>query len=92
MSKVVLQFDQRIAAQPGWKNARPGEAEVDVEDAGMAKIATLTPGEGDPSAMFVRLQSWDDPSERGQDGDPVHPTFDELLGRRVRVTVELLDD
>lgn len=56
--------------------------EVETEDGGCAKIYNLDPAEQQES-MFVRLQSWD--SQR------LHTTFQRLVGRRVRVTVELLD-
>lgn len=55
------------------------------EDGGHALI--LEVGTGDDIGMFVRVHSWDDrslPPTR-------HEQFSRLLGRKVRVTVEILD-
>lgn len=54
--------------------------DVDVEDGGCAKIISIEPPEG---CFFVRLQSWDETRE--------HTIFNKMLGRKVRVTVEILE-
>lgn len=52
------------------------------EDGGMAKI--FEPDDtGDATGMFVRVQSWSDEAN--------HEHFDQMLGKRVRITVEILD-
>lgn len=56
---------------------------IDTEDSGMAKIGSIySPGE-DEDPIFVRVQSWDETKR--------HETFNRLVGKRVRVTVEVLD-
>lgn len=59
--------------------------DVEEEDNGAALI-TLIEGS---DAMFVRLQSWDTTVWKGAEG---HETFRKIMGKRVRVTVELLED
>lgn len=56
---------------------------IDTEDGGCAKIATVEEGNDIEVGMFVRLQSWDDCGE--------HETFNQIVGKTVRVTVEILD-
>lgn len=67
---VLFQITQRV-----------DENEVDVEDSGMAKIATLS--DASPQGLFVRVQSWSD------EGNHAH--FDQMLGKQVRVTVEVIE-
>lgn len=57
-------------------------SQVDVEDSGCARIAVLDPD--DYGQLFVKLQSWDEECN--------HPEFNEFYGKRVRVTIETLDD
>jgi hypothetical protein len=58
--------------------------DVSEEDGGCAKILDIDDdGTGAEEGMFVRVQSW---SEEGE-----HPDFDNLIGKRVRVTIEVLD-
>lgn len=57
---------------------------LDVEDSGCAQIYSvvdLNDCEGD--GMFVKIQSWSD--------DGKHPEMDKLVGKRIRVTVEIID-
>jgi len=59
------------------------EAPVDVQDGGQAQIVEFfssNMGEG----LFVRLQSWDPDRE--------HADMALMMGKRVRVTVEILED
>lgn len=51
------------------------------EDGGQAMIIEL--GSGAESEMFVRLQSWDTLRE--------HPQMQMLIGKRISVTVEVLE-
>jgi len=53
--------------------------EVHVEDGGQAKWTQLD--DGKEMGVFVRLHSWGD-----------HRHFDSLVGRTVRVTIEVVDD
>lgn len=72
----------------GIRESTPGtfDGNVEREDRGMAMIVN---GDSDDAAekgdgcMFVRLQSWD---EGG-----AHPLLSSLIGKRVRVVVEVLD-
>ena len=57
--------------------------EYEVEDGGAALIAHIENEEADPH-FFVRLHSWND---AGDD----HPTARKFEGKRVRVTVEVID-
>ncbi len=55
---------------------------VEAEDGGQAQIAEFaTTSE---TGLFVRVQSWDDQRK--------HAEMAQLLNKRVRVTVEVLDD
>jgi len=59
---------------------------VDLEDGGRAMVARVV-GEGSGcGGMFVRLQSWDE----AVPVDDRHRVLQGFLGRRVRVTVEVL--
>ena len=55
--------------------------EISVEDSGCARIAELS---NEDSYVFVRLQSWDE--------DCKHPEFMEFYGKKVRITIEALDE
>ena len=59
-------------------------ADVITEDSGCAKYVEIS--DDRESGLFVRLHSWDD-----SDGTPTHPDFDALIGKRVRVTIEVLE-
>ena len=59
------------------------EAPVDVQDGGQAQIVeffSFNMGEG----LFVRVNSWDPSRE--------HADMALMMGKRVRVTVEILED
>lgn len=56
----------------------------DVEDGGCAQIYNLfDPEDHDDDGMFIRIQSWSNSSK--------HPEMDKLVGKRIRVTVEIVD-
>lgn len=58
---------------------------LDVEDSGCAKIySVVDTDEEDLNGIFVKVQSWYD--------NGYHPEMDALVGKRIRVTVEILDD
>ena len=57
---------------------------VDSEDGGKALICTFVDKPDEPAGLFVRVQSWDESKE--------HTDFNKLIGRKVRVTVEILDE
>lgn len=54
--------------------------EIDVEDSGTAKNWEM-PSDFD---LFVRVQSYAD--------DRNHSEFDALIGKRVRITIEVIED
>jgi hypothetical protein len=57
------------------------EVPVSIEDGGQARIMEFdSPGE---EGIFVRIQSWSESKEHG--------AMDLLMGRRVRVTIEVID-
>lgn len=62
-----------------------GKLEIEsVDDGGQARIATINDENPDPhEEMFVRVQSWDEGLE--------HAQFKLFEGKRVRVTVEVLE-
>ena len=57
--------------------------DIEREDGGQAVIITLDSG-STRNGMFVRLQSWDETKE--------HAALQPFLDKRLRVTVEVLDD
>lgn len=57
------------------------EAPVSIEDGGQAMIAELT--DGREEGLFVRVQSWDPGRE--------HAEMRSMMGRRISVTIEVLD-
>lgn len=57
-----------------------GTVKCDKEDGGQALISSI---EGQDDFFFVRLQSWDENCE--------HSTMKSLEGKKVRVTVEVID-
>jgi len=56
--------------------------DINVEDGGMAKIATLYQGEDIENGIFVRVQSWSE--------EKSHQQFDDLIkpGKSFRVIIE----
>lgn len=58
-----------------------GVVEVESEDDGQALIAEIS--DGADEGLFVRLQSWSESRH--------HPAMDEMRGKRVRVTVEIVE-
>ena len=61
-----------------------GKLEADSEDGGMALIAELAPDEEAEFGMFFRVQSWDNTL--------LHSEFRKFEGRRVRITLEIVED
>jgi hypothetical protein len=57
--------------------------DVVLEDGGRAKIGTLYSESGD---IFLRVQSWVD------EADGEHKSFDDLQGKTLRVTIEVIED
>ena len=52
---------------------------VIVEDSGLSKQTEVV-DDDTPNGLFVRLLSWDD-----------HTRFNQLIGKTVKVTIEILD-
>jgi hypothetical protein len=65
-----------------------GPIECKKEDGGRALIAEVDRDEkledSDNDAFFVRIQSWSD--------DRTHPTMNALIGKKVRVTIEIIEE
>lgn len=57
--------------------------DVDVEDGGCAKIVYLDESEGSEEGMFICLKSW---TENG-----IHTDLDKFIGKKIRVTVEVVE-
>lgn len=53
--------------------------DVEVEDGGDAKIVGVLDDKDD--GMYVQVRSWED-----------HELFDQMIGRTIRVTVEILEE
>jgi hypothetical protein len=56
-----------------------GMMDISTEDGGCAKIGTIYTENG---CFFVRVQSWDE--------DKIHPEFSELVGKTLKVTIEVI--
>jgi hypothetical protein len=70
--------------------SKHSDEDLSVEDGGQALILDPSHGnDGDPH-FFVRLHSWHD-GAKIEDPDS-HPLFRSLLGKRIRVIIEVLDD
>ena len=77
-----------------------GSPEVTFEDGGQAAYVEIGEGDaqitGSDRCFFVRLQSWDDLGAvaRGQPrpAPGSHKKFMSLLGKKVRVTIEVIDE
>lgn len=62
--------------------------DVDTDDGGCAKIFHLE--DDRVKRLFVRIQSWSESLEWSSKAG-THPEFDELIGKRIRVTIETID-
>lgn len=69
-----------------------GTKDVSVEDGGRAKYVSLgCDALGlDQDGVFVRLHSWIEKADRF--GEMNHKQFDAFIGKKVRVTVEVIDE
>lgn len=57
---------------------------LSTEDGGMAKIYHIDADDGRPNGPFFRFQSWDE--------EKVHHEFEQFVGRRIRITIETVED
>ena len=65
----------------GYRRLAEHEVSVSIEDGGQARIMEFdSPGN---EAILVRVVSWSESKEHG--------AMDQLMGRRVRVTIEVMD-
>lgn len=63
----------------GWENS------IKTEDDGVAKIAEYdNQGDYGDTKLFVRFQSWDEDKE--------HEEFNKFSNRKVRITIETIDE
>ena len=73
------------------KKVFEGIVEYDSEDSGQSLNAVINEVGGDANnGMFVRIQSWQDADPKSID-DPIHTEAELLRGKKVRVTVEVID-
>ncbi len=67
-----------------------GMVDISTEDGGCAMIAENLPidteNSDEDNGMFVKIQSWDE-----RDEDEAHLDMKKLDGKRVRITIEVLD-
>lgn len=80
---VLYEVEQVVSAGDGWDVGDQG-AYVEREDGGAALIASFGGDDAEEAGLFVRVQSWD-PECR-------HKVFQKMRGKRVKVTVELMED
>jgi len=82
----INRFDEK--APKGLKFKTEGKVKIDSrEDGGQALICESmkidTMNSDDENGMFVILQSWDE--------DTVHTDLNSLIGKRVKITIEVLN-
>ncbi|HPG04750.1 MAG TPA: hypothetical protein P5256_06430 [Beijerinckiaceae bacterium] len=68
------------------------QPDIEIEDGGQALIGQIDES-ADP-AFFVRLQSWDETARGRSLGDlapEAHATFRRLVGKRLRITIDIID-
>jgi hypothetical protein len=83
MTKFII--EQKFPKAPvHFTKAKEGEAELDSEDGGCALIATLDGNEEKDAGIFVRVQSYDEYKK--------HEDFSKLLGKKIRVTIEVVEE
>lgn len=58
-------------------------ADIAIEDSGRAKIIQIDAGDGNDNGMFIGLHSWDETLQ--------HKDFNDLIGKKIRVTIEIID-
>lgn len=89
MTTVIIEGSIPPFGREPW-----GKDAIEVEDGGQALIATL--GDSEDEGLFVKIQSWTNLLDRYKYDDSalatMHPDFAELAGKRVRVTIEVIDD
>lgn len=76
-----------------------GQPEVHFEDGGQAAIMEIGDDgviTGDDGCFFVKLQSWDEkgvvPRNQPRPAPGSHKKFMSLLGKKVRITIEVIDE
>jgi len=65
------------------------------EDGGAAFVGfpmSEIPDDDEETRVGVRILSWDDKFDRGIRDNPVHEKFMKMAGKKVRVTIELLEE
>lgn len=90
--KKVFETSEPLFLLPGEvRKSTHRDPSFDIEDSGQAIIITaLEPVttkelvDSGGNGMFVRVQSWDD--------DRIHADLRQFNGKRIRVTVEAIDD
>lgn len=85
MGKIKSELEK---APKGFKLKTEGKVKIESnEDGGQALICNSfminTANSDDNNGMFVTLQSWDD--------DTVHTDLNMLMGKKIRITLEVLD-
>lgn len=64
--------------------------EVETEDGGASKII-LIGADIEDEGMFIELKSWDERIWEGKDTPEIHKDFKSLVGKKVRVTIEIIE-
>lgn len=89
-STVVAWWEFTAPAAPACeREARLPNAHLRWEDGGRSSTIESSPQPRQDTGFFLRLMSWADQAERGDTSK--HPTLAQLLGKRVRVTVEVIE-
>lgn len=76
-------FEGQVPGPFTGKFVTVGNVEARYEDSRMAMIVQIDDNEEYDNGMFVRIQSWDETKQ--------HADASRMLGKRVRVTVEIIE-
>lgn len=85
MEKIIIED------KVDWKREDGGAAFVSFPMHEILSEEEDPDGDGEETSVGVRIISWDDKFWEGKRSEPVHKKFMEMAGKRVRITIELLD-
>jgi hypothetical protein len=87
---VVARWECDVPAIQAQHATHTATAHVEWDDGGQSLCVETSPEPHEDYGFFVRMMSWRDGNKRGcLQG---HATLASLLGRRVRVTVEVIEE
>jgi len=83
MDKIIIED------KVDWKREDGGAAFVSYP---MSEILDDEGEENEDTHISVRIISWDDNFYCGKRPEPIHEKFMQMVGKKVRVTIELLEE